>query len=147
MRFLSALLLCALLALPAAADSLRVRHLVASPEGEVSPGAEDIGELLGRNLGLEGCELVETKTAPLSGRGGSVRASFALAAGYSLSVQGDRAKGFALTVKKDGKELLRTTFRIGAENHPVLVGGFRAGDGPDDAKRKRLFAFDVVPDG
>lgn len=144
MRFLSAILLCALLALPAAADSLRVRHVVASPEGEVSPGAEDLGALLGRNLGLAGCELVETKTAPATGKAGAVRASFDLAAGYKLSVQGDRAKGFALTVRKDGKELLRTTFRIGAENHPVLVGGFRAGDGPDDAKRKRLFAFDVV---
>lgn len=146
MRFLTVLLLSCCLALGAAADSLRVRHVVASPEGEVSPGAEDLGALLERNLGLEGCELVETKAAPLSGKGGAVNAKFALAAGYELVVRGERAKGFALTVCKDGKELLRTTFRIGAENHPVLVGGFRAGDGPADAKKKRLFAFDVVAD-
>ena len=143
MRFLSALLLCALLALPAAADSLRVRHVVASPEGEVSPGAEDLGALLERNLGLKGCELVETWAKPV-GQDGRIRTTFYLEAGYALFVQGDRKKGYALVIRKEGVDLLRTTFRIGAENHPVLVGGFRAGDGPDDAKKKRLFAFDIV---
>lgn len=140
----SLLLLCALLALPAAADSLRVRHVVASPEGEVSPGAEDLGALLKRNLGLAGCELVETQTAADVGPNVRIHTTFQLAAGYALSVQGTRARGYALIVRKEGVDLLRTTFRIGAENHPVLVGGFRAGDGPADAKKKRLFAFDVV---
>ena len=146
MRFLTVLLLSLSLALGATADSLRVRHVVAAPEGEVSPGAEDLGALLERNLGLAGCELVETKTSPLSGKGGSANAKFSLAAGYELVVRGERAKGYSLVVRKDGKELLRTTFRIGAENHPVLVGGFRAGDAPEDAKKKRLFAFDIVAD-
>ena len=58
MRLLTVLFLSCCLAAGAAADSLRVRHVVAAPEGEVSPGAEDLGELLSRNLGLAGCRLV-----------------------------------------------------------------------------------------